>query len=190
MSESEVLQPFHAQLPGLIARIRELPIGRGSTTFVAIAGRGGAGKTTLADRLATGLGNATVVHTDDFARPGVPGWDYDRFRGQVFEPLRRNVSARYQRYDWDSDQLSEWHQVQPGGVVIVEGVSSTRQELAVPWDLTIWVETPTVERLRRGIGRDGEHTRVQWMDVWEPQEDAYVDAQHPDKRADVIVDGR
>jgi len=69
----------------------------------------------------------------------------------------------------------------------LEGVSSTRRELDVPWDLTIWVEAPKEERLRRGIGRDGEHMRQQWEEVWEVEEDAYVQTQHPERHADVVI---
>jgi len=176
------------QLGALISRIEAVAANDRSTTLIAIAGRGGAGKTTLAARTSARLDHASVVHTDDFARPGIPGWDWRRFTQKVIEPLLRNEPAQYQRYDWDSDQLAEWHRVEPRGVLIVEGVSSTRRELDVAWDLTIWVEAPTAQRLRRGIARDGEHTRQQWEEVWEPQEDTYVESQHPDQRADVIVD--
>jgi uridine kinase len=141
----------------------------------------------LAQHLAEALDDATVVHTDDFARPHISGWDWRRFHEQVAQPLLNDEPSRYQRYDWDNDRLAEWHDVQPGGVLIVEGVSSTRRELVVPWDLTMWVEAPNAERLRRGIGRDGEHMRQQWEQVWEVEEDAYVEAQHPERRADVVV---
>jgi uridine kinase len=157
------------------------------TTLVAIAGRSGSGKTTLAQHLAEPLGDATIVHTDDFARPRIPGWDWPRFHEQVITPLLHDEVSRYQRYDWDNDRLAEWHDVHPGTFLIVEGVSSTRRELAVPWDLTIWVEAPKAERLRRGIARDGEHMREQWEQVWEVEEDVYVAAQHPEQRADVVV---
>ena len=157
--------------------------------LVAIDGRGGSGKTTLATFLAGAIPDTTLVHTDDFARPGVPGWEWARFRSQVIEPILEGRAGRYQRYDWDEDRLAEWHDVPPEGVVIVEGVSSTRTELDVPWDLTVWVDTPKDVRLARGIARDGEGMRPQWENVWEPQEDQYVLDQQPESRADITVGG-
>ena len=184
-------QPWERSLQAreVLNKIRSRMSGPRPCVLVAIDGRGGAGKTSLAHFLASHLRSAAVVHTDDFARPGVPGWEWHRFRRQVIDPLLRGEAGRYQRYDWDADRLAEWHDVPPKGVVIVEGVSSTRRELDVPWDLIVWVETPKEIRLARGIARDGEGMRGQWEDVWEPEEDRYVQEQQPDSRADIIVRG-
>jgi len=64
-------QPVEYELPDLVERIRGIQPKDRLTVLVAVAGRGGSGKTTLAQRLANALGDANVVHTDDFARPGV-----------------------------------------------------------------------------------------------------------------------
>lgn len=159
------------------------------TKTVAIDGRGGSGKSTLADLLAARLREAVVVRTDDFVRPGVLGWEWERLRAQVLEPLSSDRPGRYQRYDWDEDRLAEWHDVPVGGAVIIEGVSSTREELGTYWDLAIWVDCPYALRLEGGVERDGESMRSYWTDVWMPEEDAYFEAQGPDRRADMIVDG-
>jgi uridine kinase len=76
-----------------------------------------------------------------------------------------------------------------GGIVVVEGVSSMRTELGPYWDLAVWVTCSYERRLARGIARDGEGKRAQWEKVWMPEEDTYVRAQHPDKRANVIING-
>jgi uridine kinase len=156
---------------------------------VAIDGRGGSGKSTLADFLAGRVPGCKIVRTDDFARPGVPGWDWPRFLGEVARPLLGGKAGRYMRFDWDEGSLTEWHEVPGSGVVILEGVSSMRRELELPWDLTIWVETPQEIRLARGVARDGEAMRPQWEQVWEPQEDRYVADQKPHLRADLVVSG-
>lgn len=158
------------------------------TKIVAIDGYGGSGKSELADRLARKLGEATVVHTDDFARPDVPGWEWDRMRAQVLEPLMNDRPAHYQRYDWDTDKPAEWHDIPVGGTLIVEGVSSIRDELGKYWDFAIWLDCPHDLRLQRGIERDGEAMRSKWTDVWIPEEDAYFTAQRPDKKTDLVID--
>jgi uridine kinase len=173
-----------------LERIQELRPTEVVTKLVAIDGQGGAGKSSLAGWLASQLG-ATVIHVDDFGRPGksYDEWDWDRLREQVLSPLASNQAGRYQRYDWASDQLGEWIAFEAGGVVIVEGVSVMRQELGHPWDLTIWVDAPYEVRLARGMERDGESMREVWVNEWMPQEDVYVSQQTPRKRADLIVRG-
>jgi len=158
------------------------------TKIVAIDGYGGSGKSELADRLACKLGETTVVRTDDFARPNVVGWEWDRLRAQVLEPLTSDSPGRYPRYDWDSDRPAEWHEIPVGGTLIVEGVSSMRDELGRYWDYAIWLDCPHELRLQRGIERDGEAMRSKWTDVWIPEEDAYFNAQRPDKKADLVID--
>jgi hypothetical protein len=110
---------------------------RRATRLVAIDGWGGAGKTRLATELAIRLPSASVVHTDDFAGPHQPGWDWQRFARDVLGPLLRDRSAQFQRYDWDADRLAEWHTVPAGGTVIVEGISSSRLELGSVWDFVV-----------------------------------------------------
>jgi uridine kinase len=184
MADSE-----NEDLDRLASAIREkYPTDR-RTRIVAIDGFGGSGKTELARRIAMRLDEAAIVHTDDFARPGVRGWEWDRMRGQVLVPLMSDQPGRYRRYDWEADRLAEWHDVPVGGTVIVEGVSSMRDELGKYWDLGVWVAAPYELRLKRGVERDGEHMRAQWTDVWMRQEQEYFNAQRPDKKADLIMDG-
>lgn len=163
------------------------PCGR-TTRIVSIDGYGGSGKSELADRLARKLGDASVVRTDDFARPMVLGWEWDRMRTQVLRPLMNDLPGRYQRYDWEADKPAEWHDVPVGGTLIVEGVSSMRDDLGRYWDFAIWLDCPYELRVRRGVDRDGEAMRSRWTDVWIPEEDAYFRAQRPDKKADLIID--
>jgi len=156
--------------------------------IVAIDGYGGSGKSTLAQKIGSLL-NATVVHTDDFAKLNTPGWDYARLIEQILEPILSGESGRYQRYDWDTESLAEWHDVPADIPLIIEGVSSMRDELGEYWDFGIFVECPYDIRLKRGVERDGESMRSQWTDIWIPEEDKYYQSQRPDLKADFIIDG-
>ena len=90
---------------------------------------------------------------------------------------------------WNKDTLAESIQVPPNEIVIVEGVGSSRIELAPFYDLRIWVDCPRQLRLNRGIARDGEHSRARWELDWMPSEDRYLAEHRPDNNADVIVSG-
>jgi uridine kinase len=170
-----------------------------SPALVAIDGLGGSGKSTLARAIAAASDGVAVVQMDDFyrppsdrpaARPGELGADIDwrRFRDQVVQPLREGGRARYQRRDWDTGRLAEWHEV-AGDIVVAEGVYSSRTELSALYDFRIWVECPYDIRLARGIERDGEAARERWVSEWMPAEERYADLDGPRERADLVVDG-
>ena len=159
------------------------------TVFVGVDGFGAAGKSTLAAAIAAAVDGAEVVRVDDFWGPSIREWDWDRFRAQVLMPLLAGDPARYQVWDWVRDVGGEWVEFPPGRLVVVEGVSATREEAGVPWDLTIWVETPRELRLTRAIGRDGEAMLGRWLDDWMPSEEAYAQRQRPLERIDLLVHG-
>ena len=172
--------------------------------LVAIDGLGGAGKSTLAQLLkehlkALGWIVAVVKH-DDFYLPshqrenqqvGAIGRDFDweRLRDQVLTPIREGRSAHYQRYDWETDVLAEWHTISASDAVLVEGVYTMRRELTHLYDLKIWVECLRAIRLVRGIARDGEQARTIWEQDWMPKEDDYVKTHLPHERANLLMNG-
>jgi len=174
----------------------------GRTQLVGIDGCGGAGKSSLAKQIGSTLEGVTVVAGDDFWLPGDrrperaeviadPGSDYDweRLRDQVVLPLSKDEPGRYQRYDWGSDSLMEWHDVPSIGTVIVEGVFCTRQELAPLYDVRVWVETPRAICLERGYARDGAAGRALWDEEWMPAYENYVKQSDPAGRAHYKVKG-
>lgn len=154
---------------------------------VAIDGPGGAGKSTLAAQVAAALG-AQVVCTDDFATWGEPREWWPRLIEQVLRPLSTNRPGRYQRADWDSRELAEWHDVPVAPFLVLEGVSSSREAFAPFLAFRVWVETPRAERLRRGLERDGQDALELWRE-WMAKEDEYVSREHPHERAELVVFG-
>ena len=174
---------------------------RHTTLLVGIDGPGSAGKSSFTQALARKRSDVTVVEMDDFflpssarlpgdqrSKPIGPDFDWQRLRAQVLLPLGQDQSGWYQRYDWDHDCLAEWHTVPVGSVVIIEGIYSTRNELASWYDFTIWLECPPEIRLARGIARSGESIREIWEQDWMVAEDLYIQSQHPELRADVVID--
>ena len=173
----------------------------GRTTLVAIDGLGGAGKSTLARQVATALQVAATVGVDDFYRPmpaaeratlgSKDGYDryfeWERLREDVLVPLIRESHARYRRYDWVNNGLAEWHEVEPGSVVIVEGVYSTRPELRPYFSVTVYVDTPRDQRIARMLNRGYED--LSWVEHWMSAEDWYVEHVRPAEHVDLVVDG-
>jgi uridine kinase len=160
----------------------------GKVRLVAVDGPGGAGKSAFARRLASALGGAQVVQTDDFASWEDPlGW-WPRLEAEVLEPLARGRIARYRAYDWATRKPGPRRVVRPAGVVILEGVSSARAAVKNRLSYAIWVEAPAEVRLRRGLQRDGAAARPQW-DRWMAEEDAFYAKDPVRERADLIVEG-
>ncbi|MEU9005142.1 AAA family ATPase, partial [Streptomyces sp. NPDC048551] len=201
--------PAHQQLVDVAAQakdvadgLRQLPRTQGATTrIVAIDGTGGSGKSTLAAAVAGHLDGAVIVHVDDFYRPMPDGereqldaeqgyhryFDWERLRDQVLIPLRDGRATRYQVYDWTTGQLGAWRELAPGTVVIVEGVYSTRPELAHYYHFTTYVDTPRRVCLQRVRAR-GENPE-EWIERWRAAEDHYLHTTWPQTRAKLLVRG-
>lgn len=160
----------------------------GPVRLVGIDGCGGAGKTTFATRLAHAAGGAPIVHTDDFASHEIPMQWWPRLLEQVVEPLLANQRATYTAYDWVNRTDGPTITVEPRPIVIIEGVGATRSAWRDRLAVSIWIDAPREERLRRGLARDGEELADFWRE-WRVAEDAYVAAENPQERVDVLVDG-
>jgi hypothetical protein len=159
-----------------------------------VDGPAGSGKTTFADRLARALREAgarvAVVHTDDL----LEGWTdmvsfWPRLRQWVLEPLARGESARFRRYDWDRGRFGDqWHELAVPDVLVVEGVTSARVEAAPLLSRAVFVLAEPGLRLARGLERDGEALRDEWLG-WMDGESRHFAAEGTRERADVRVDG-
>ena len=108
---------------------------------------------------------------------------------QIITPYRQGAPVRYQKYNWGEDKLTEWDEIFPGQLLVIEGVYSLHRHLRGSYECTIWVDCPREERLRRGIERDGEALRDFWEKEWMPLEDEYLITMRPRQYADYIIDG-
>ena len=175
----------------LAARIRSMPAPV-TPRLIAIDGPSGAGKSTFADHLARALDGPPVVEMDDFVSWGnLASW-WPRLEEQVLSPLLEGRSATYQRRDWEhnphGDRLREWRTIPPAPLVVLEGVTSSRLEVAGRLTYAVWIDAPRQLRLQRGIERDGESMREEWLS-WIQRETVFFNHDRTRDRADVIVDG-
>ncbi len=172
-------------LADIVKAIRERP---GPVRLVAVDGPGGSGKSTLAAQLSVAAGGAPIVHTDDFASADNPIDWWPRLLDQVIVPLTEGRPALYQRYDWPTESLAEWHTLEPAPIVIIEGVSSGRSEWSRYLSYIIWIETPRELRLERAVERDGEDALDGW-EGWMEAEDEHYRRDPTRERSDAIIDG-
>jgi uridine kinase len=168
----------------LAERIVALP---GTTRLVAIDGCSGAGKSTFAARLSTALGEAPVVHTDDFSTWDNPLDWWPRLLGEVISPLSEGRPATFRPNDHDNRGPLDQIRIDPVPVVIIEGVSASRTEWSRDLAFKVWVSAPRPLRLTRGLERDGEDQLAVW-ELWMAAEDRYVAHDRPLDRADLVVD--
>lgn len=160
----------------------------GPVRLVGIDGCGGAGKTTFAQRLAQHGDPWPVIHTDDFASHDEPLEWWPRLLTDVVEPLLRGEPAQFRRYDWIERRPGDEVVVPPAEVVIIEGVGATRSAWRDRLAVSIWVDTDSELRLRRGLARDGDELADFWRD-WRVAEDHYVATEQPASQVDLVVAG-
>lgn len=160
-----------AQAPAALLALLEQRL-REPVAFVGIDGGGGGGKTTLALALAEARDDVRVLHLDDFFLSTVGGpesVDLARLRREALDPLASGATAQFRRFEWWGERLAEAHVVEPGRVVVVEGVFALQPALRPLYDVTVWVETDEELRLARGLERDGANARELW-EQWQAAE--------------------
>jgi uridine kinase len=161
----------------------------GRTRIVAIDGRSGAGKTSLASGLRAELGAPVVALEDLYG-----GWDglergIDLLVSEVLEPLSAGRAARVPRYDWVAAAWGTPWVLEPPGVLIVEGVGAGARRAAAYESVLAWMEAPQSVRKKRALDRDGETFAPHW-DMWAAQEDAMLARERTPERADLVIDLR
>jgi para-aminobenzoate synthetase len=158
----------------------------GGTRVVAIDGRSGAGKTSLAAAVAERL-RAPVVSLEDL----YGGWDglehgIDLLVAAVLEPLAAGATARVPRYDWVAGEWAPPAVLEPPDVLIVEGVGAGARRAAAFESVLAWLEVPAPVRRQRALDRDGPTFAPYW-DQWAAQEDLMLARERTPDRADITI---
>jgi hypothetical protein len=179
-------------LPDLVERLREAAPGvTGRPLVVGVDGRGGAGKSTLTERLRGLVAGSRVVHTDDVA------WHQAYFdwagllAEHVLRPLHRGEAVHFRPPAWAERDRPGAIEVPAGAdVVWVEGTGVVRAELAAWLDAAIWVQGDLGEQERRLVERDGDSPAQQrHVAAWLAEELPFLQREQPWLRATVVVAG-
>ncbi|WP_313818316.1 chorismate-binding protein [Citricoccus sp.] len=160
--------------------------------LLAIDGRSGAGKTSLAVETAAVLRphlEVAVFHLDSV----YPGWDglaasLDTYTHDVVAPLAQGRTARWTWWDWTADAPGRADATPPADVVILEGVGAGNRNARPHLDAVAWVAMDDSERQRRALRRDGATFAAHW-DRWAAQEDAYLAGDEVAEAAWLTLDG-
>ncbi|MEW1983574.1 aminodeoxychorismate synthase component I [Pseudarthrobacter oxydans] len=158
--------------------------------IIAIDGRSGAGKTTLAVELAARLRahhKVSLFHLEDI----YPGWNglaagIERYVSTVLAPLSRGEAASWVCWDWENHDDGEPRVTLPAEIVIVEGVGAAAAAARPLLSAVIWAEAPDDVRRTRALDRDGETYEPFW-DQWAAQEEEWLAADKVPLDADVRV---
>jgi len=160
----------------MLLKIRE-------TVIIAIDGNSGAGKSFLAGLLGD-VYDCNIFHMDDFfltpdlrtaERLSEAGGnvDYERFRREVLDNIRKKEVFSYRRYNCSTGSLEKPVQVYRKRLNIVEGCYSMHPALADEYDLKIFLGIGRETQIARILERNGPEMLKRFIYEWIPLEDRY-----------------
>lgn len=183
----------YRQVAALIDRIK----GQKKRIVIAIDGRCGSGKTTIAKTLADEY-HATLFHMDDFflraeqrtpERLATPGGnvDYERFISEIMTGIAGKETVMLRRFNHSTFQPGEAEEVAIRDVVIVEGTYSCHPQLREFYDLKIFVTTEYETQLERILKRSGRERYEMFVAKWIPMEELYFNGMNTEDCCDYVI---
>ena len=165
---------------------------------LALDGRCGSGKTTLADGLTRQFPASIVLHTDDFYLPPaqrVRGWektpcanmDLIRLRDEALRPAYESQPVLYRAYSCRAGAYQPVQELAAQPLVILEGSYSHHPLLAPYEDFRVFMTCSDAEQTRRLQAREGDRY-PDFAARWVPLEEAYFAQHNIEDAADFVMD--
>jgi uridine kinase len=186
----------------IASKIKELFAGAERPVVVAIDGRSGVGKSTIAKELAAKL-EAALIDGDDFYAGGSEAeWDarsaaekaslcidWRRLRKEALEPLIAGKDASWHPYDFETGAIQAPHTktANAAKIIILDGVYSGRPELADLIDLAVFVDLEDKDRRERLVERESEDYVEEWMRRWSEAEEYYFANTRAEDSFDLVI---
>ena len=166
--------------------------------LIALDGRCGSGKTTLAAQLAEQFPGSAVFHTDDYYLPPaqrIRNWaetpcanmDLTRLREEVLVPAQAGAAVRSRAYSCREGAYLPEQCVPPAPLYILEGSYSHHPLLTGYETLRVFLTCAKEEQTRRLQAREGERY-ANFAARWVPLEEGYFAQYHIAEMADFVVD--
>lgn len=158
---------------------------RGRVRAIGVDGRSGAGKTDLAEAVATATG-WPLVHAEDV----YPGWDGlaqapALLAEHLLVPMRDGRDARLPTWDWSAGRPGPARRIPFAPDLILEGCAATAPPAREHLAATVWLSAPAPVRKERALRRDGEVFSPHWG-RWAEQEEHVLRGLAA--RADLVLD--
>jgi uridine kinase len=165
---------------------------------IAIDGRCGSGKTTLAAALSLEF-DCNVFHMDDFFLPAgmrrlerlaEPGGNvhHERFLHEVLVPIREGMPVCYRPYICSKAGFGDVKCFEKKRLNIVEGSYSLHPSLRDYYDLKIFLTLDPETQEQRILQRSGPEKLTDYKNLWIPMEELYFRELDVQGCCDIILD--
>ncbi len=176
--------------------------------LVALDGGSGAGKSTLTHLIGQSI-SAAIIPSDDFYAATISNaaWDartpeqraadaidWRRLRSEALEPLLAGQLARWHPFDFEAPypdgtyaMSADFVERRPANLILVDGIYSTRAELADLIDLPVLVDVPLAVRHARLADREDTDFLAEWHARWDAAEAYYLTHVRPPSAFDLVV---
>jgi len=113
--------------------------------------------------------------------------DYERFKHEVLDKLKKNQEFKYQIYDCSQGRLTDYIKVSPKGLNIVEGVYSMHPTLRHYYDLKIFLCIDAETQSQRILERSGKYMLQRFLNEWIPLENEYFSKMRISEICDLVI---
>lgn len=197
-------KPVNINLVSAVLKIKELLTMSTTSILVALDGRSGTGKSSIAKELAEQLDGLVIISDDFWVGGSDEEWrkkspkeksetaiDWKRLRTQVLEPLLKGKPASWKTFNWEKGEGLSFETIHadPKKLIILDGAYSARPELQDLIDLSILVETRNDHtRRERLLKREGKDFMRNWHSIWDESEDHYFQTVRPKVSFDLVIE--
>jgi len=182
---------------GLIPLLIKIYEMKDTGAVIAIDGRCGSGKTTLAKRLSE-MFATSVIHMDDFFLPqelrtaqrlDEPGGNihYERFCDEVINSIKNKEPIQYKVFDCSIMDYNNTAKIEKTPIIIIEGAYSMHPLFESVYDIKVFCDVDMDTQKDRIIKRNGAEGYIKFRDRWIPMEEKYFSYLFIKEKCDYIV---